>query len=400
MRVRSRSPEKVGSHDQAPAHASQVGGSPDQWAPRTTLPGLTGLRFVAAFWVLLYHRREVFEGFPPWFVAIINRGFVGVSLFFILSGFVLAYNYVDESGLRVDLRTFLSARVARVYPVYLFALAMAAPPFFHGLWLSNGAERAAFIGAALTAPLMLQAWIPATAGVWNSPGWSLSDEAFFYLLFPLLVAGFFRIGFKQLAAVALSMYVLSAALGLMSVLPEFHGSGDWIYHNPALRLPEFVVGVALGCVYNRPVFNGLRTPHRWMFEISVALMILTLIVGRRWDNSLFYTGILAPFFVAAILGLASNGNLWAGLLNSRLFVLLGEGSYALYLLHKPIWKYMTTAGRMLGISHMDSISFTALYGAICIVASIVVLRIIEEPARRGIRAMTSRPRPSQLVGSR
>src|SRR4051794_29809514 len=98
---------------------------------RPPLRALTGLRFVAAMQVLLYHvYAPGSRGAPGWVRALVGSGYVGVGLFFVLSGFVLAYNYLEpmEAG-RVSRREFWLARLARVYPVYLLGLVAGMPVF-------------------------------------------------------------------------------------------------------------------------------------------------------------------------------------------------------------------------------------------------------------------------------
>src|SRR4051794_18365339 len=99
--------------------------------PRPPLRALTGLRFVAALQVLLYHVYAPGSASAPgWVRALAGSGYVGVGLFFVLSGFVLAYNYLEpmEAG-EVSPREFWAARLARIYPVYLLGLAAGMPVF-------------------------------------------------------------------------------------------------------------------------------------------------------------------------------------------------------------------------------------------------------------------------------
>lgn len=93
---------------------------------RSHLTALTGLRFLAAIHVVLFHRREAFPGLPYAVENLLVSGNIGVNLFFVLSGFVLAYNYMNDDGLP-SRREFWVARFARIYPVYLLAFLLFAP---------------------------------------------------------------------------------------------------------------------------------------------------------------------------------------------------------------------------------------------------------------------------------
>lgn len=153
---------------------------------REHLPTLTGLRFLAALWVVLYHADLFFWAHPlipasgMWWPlhTSVDEGYLGVNLFFLLSGFILATVYLDGAGhLMGGLRAYAAGRVGRIVPVYLLSLALAWTfTDLHGHPLATG----------LATLLLLHAWLPWYPLLWNSVGWTLSDEAAFYTLFPRL----------------------------------------------------------------------------------------------------------------------------------------------------------------------------------------------------------------------
>lgn len=152
----------------------------------SSLAQLTSLRFFAALHVLAFHSVQLTEA-PALVTNFVNNGYLSVSFFFILSGFILTHSYVDKMSDRHDFRRFAIARFARTYPVYLLALVVALPqitqPFDNPLM-------------ALATLGLIQAWCPPTSMngfFWNSPGWTLSVEFFFYLAFPLLLHLFSRL---------------------------------------------------------------------------------------------------------------------------------------------------------------------------------------------------------------
>jgi len=170
---------------------------------RPKIPALTSLRFFAALHVLLFHTRAMGAVFGPvWFQRLSSIGYTGVTFFFVLSGFILVYTY---SGRSVTAKKFWSARFARVYPAYAFALLLTLPFFLYGVahFREIGLPFMAFetahikIAAGLEV-LLLQSWVPPAALSWNAVGWSLSVEAFFYLLFPFLLGRFERLSKAQL----------------------------------------------------------------------------------------------------------------------------------------------------------------------------------------------------------
>src|ERR1700761_5502055 len=159
-------------------------------ALRPQLKVLTSLRFFAAALVVLFHVQVsgTLVAGPWWYRNFAGIGFIGVNCFFVLSGFILVYTY---AGKPISARRFWQARFARVYPAYLFSLLVTAPLFFYvmrvlHLPLFAWSERHLTAAMLLTVGL-LQAWVPQAALTWNPVCWSLSAEAFFYLVFPGLL---------------------------------------------------------------------------------------------------------------------------------------------------------------------------------------------------------------------
>src|SRR5258708_3693928 len=164
--------------------------TPNADSTRPRLVALTTLRFFAALHVVLFHMKVIgiLAGGPWWYQNFAGIGYVGVNFFFVLSGFILVYTY---AGPPLNARLFWQARFARVYPAYVLSLIVAAPFFFFALrhldlpffaW-----SKVHFAAACILTVVLLQAWVPQAALTWNSVCWSLSVEAFFYSVFPLLL---------------------------------------------------------------------------------------------------------------------------------------------------------------------------------------------------------------------
>ncbi len=147
------------------------------------LPALTGLRAFAALNIVFFH-----FGNPKWFgpfAPVVNNGFTSVSFFLLLSGFVLAYNYSDRAQKgQLSTRSFWVARVSRLYPIYLFALVISLGMLMQE-WHARSHTQFAW-GVVLT-PMLLQGWSPSLSTFWNTPAWTMCTEAFFYLIFPLVI---------------------------------------------------------------------------------------------------------------------------------------------------------------------------------------------------------------------
>jgi len=366
---------------QARVHARMTGRAPE-------LSTLTGLRFVAALWVVLYH--IVIMTGQEHAPLLIQRGYAGVSFFFVLSGFILTYAYSTAHGhLRGSRRAFWVARFARIYPVYAVAFLVAAIPT---VWsLRAGAPQ--LLPAAVAALTLTQAWFPSLAIVWNGPGWSLSAETVFYALFPAMLPRLSRLNQRQLLialgmcwAFSLVIPTLAVSLGTVDApaLPEY-----LVKYNPLVRLPEFVMGMALARLWlcRQGTQGTMLIPRRAAgCPIPVALasvlgLVLAFSSGPTLPQLLVHDGLWDPLFALVVYSAASAPQqrvpAWVAV--------AGESSYAMYLLHLPLWVWLTHTiwfGLVLTVPLAASAYITLAFAV-----SVVTLYGIEQPARRYLHAL-------------
>lgn len=335
---------------------------------RARLHGLTGLRFFAAAWVFGYHFLVLTVGGAPWWVARAqNAGHAAVSLFFVLSGFVLAYNYAAPlADGRVSRARFFWLRLARVWPLYAL-VALAEIPLALG---AGVAPRT--IGAATAADLVgLQAWIPAITFVGNTPGWSVSVELFFYAAFPWLALVVARDARRARAAIAGGMVLALAAAATPALVSPASGAATYLKCGPLLRVPEFVVGIALGRAFltrRRPLSPAAANA----LALLATLAIIGIVVASGPVPRYFLHALLLPAFALLLWAVASGG---AHPLGSPPLRLLGEASYGLYLMQLPLFealagKYEWSWARMLG------------FFALLVALSIAVHFVVEKPAQK------------------
>lgn len=366
--------------------------------PQNHLTSLTGIRFLAALAVVLFHYWEAdATQWPRALVDLVRSGYVGVSFFFLLSGFILAYNYLDRIAAGYcDYREFLVARFARIFPMYMLGLLLSAP-------LVMGLVAAAWPGArvaALTAPVLLQAWAPNSATTWNGPGWSLSAEAFFYAVFPFAALWVLRVPCSSLGWVMLVTWLVSmlAPTAYILVDPDGVGAGNLnagstairlVKFNPLLRLPEFVAGVVLGRWFMLHQRAGTRPGGIGLISVAAAAGILVILsFSSKLPYILLHNGALLPLMSLLVFMLAWDEGPVARILSTRVFVLLGESSYALYILHEPLKGWADRAAISFGLrDHGGVMPSTAI---LAILASVIVLRAFEEPSRRWVRHHASR----------
>ena len=135
---------------------------------RPAIPVLTGLRFFLAAAVVVFHYGEqMAPQLPVPLRNLLGSGFLAADVFFVLSGFVMAYNYLDESGMRGTAPGFWRARVARIVPVYWIGMLLFTPLGIAQLWRGDAAVFGTTFASSV---LLIQAWVPAIAAVWNPPG--------------------------------------------------------------------------------------------------------------------------------------------------------------------------------------------------------------------------------------
>jgi peptidoglycan/LPS O-acetylase OafA/YrhL len=330
---------------------------------------LTSMRFFLAAWVVLFHQTD-WQPLSPAFLRILpaaiydvlRTGYIAVGVFFVLSGFVLALNYsLAESWSKRSFLSFAVARFSRIYPVYVLGMFLVSPvilgpelfPFS-----PFGLARKLFSGTLNL--LMVQAWLPQAAVTWNSPGWSLSDEAFFYACFPIVGLWLWRMsGIRKCLGMLAVLWAAELALPMAAVLLPIAGFGDlpavaapsntnlWasiVKYNPLLQLPLFLSGILTARIFLLLKDSRLRNRGYWLYVPGILCGAVVISNAHRIPYPLLHNGLLLPSYCAVILGFGLNGGMFAKLLSHRVVVFLGKASYSQYLLQYParlLFVYLT-----------------------------------------------------------
>jgi peptidoglycan/LPS O-acetylase OafA/YrhL len=373
------------------------------------LGALSGIRFFAAFNVVLFHlwNGQNFHLSSSFLTGIVSSGYVGVSFFFVLSGFIHGYAYGPERVGSLGVSKFYRGRIARIYPVYLLALLLAAWTFVHSAPLGK------LVVPGATVLTMTQAWMPSTAMAWNYPSWTMSSELLFYLLFPFLappIARLSRRGLLVLAAVSLGVmlaipttYLIIAPDGFRHVQSNY--GSDWlntVKFNPLCRLPEFVIGLALGYHFTKTKsenshVSSANVAHRWgdlLAGAAIVLIALTLGFSAHLPYLYLHNGGMIPMFGLLLYGLALGGRI-SRMLSNRALSTAGDASYAMYLIQAPVFTWLVAA-HVIGKPH-----YVAIYIVVLLLASFLVLQFFEKPARNwfgggGARGARLSPPPRTL----
>lgn len=366
------------------------------------LDALTSLRFFAATSIVLMHfRSSILPESAPFLQNF--AFFQGVSFFYVLSGFILAYVYPKLDGLK-QILNFLRARFARVYPTHLLTLIISASMLRTSMSTIDFCQ---LLGCNL---LLVQDWIPVTAFYWsfNSPAWSISCEFFFYLCFPFLIFRFAHSWWAKVlvcGVVTATMISLATALRLPTCPPDLYVmTSDWFTTlSPLTRIFEFSLGMSMAMFYlKRHELPKLPSATATRLEIlMLSAAILYSMVGvpigwiaphvhlptRFWDWMLAGGG--APIYALTIYVFARRAGAVSNFLSKPFFVLLGEISYALYLIHMPVVQFIS-----LNQSHLHTVPswlMAVAFWVVVLAGSYLSFELVEAPLRgfmmgRGLRS--------------
>jgi len=352
--------------------------SPDPIKPQALKP-LTSLRFFAALWVVLYtYINELNLGVH---FGLIDHGYLGVDLFFVLSGFILSHVYLEGFGAgRFDYATFISHRLARIYPLHiatlLFTVMLIGIAAFQDVKLDANAGNPAALPAHL---LLLQAWGLAPTASFNHPSWSISAEWFAYLSFPAVAFAAWRLRARPMLAVGLAVLLLIAtyiAFEAIAGFPLTHATFQW----GALRIvPAFLLGAALYLAHRA---GAVKRPVVAMAGAMAASLIL--IAASSFSRSDIVIVIACGLLVLSMSGLGRDGT---GILSSRLLVYLGEISFAIYMIYVPWkWVYLRAVNGLLGAEHQPLPFIWWFAGLLALVPlSMLAHHLVEVPCRGLVR---------------
>lgn len=347
------------------------------------MPALTSVRIFLALGVVLFHLQLTWAWPTASYTGLLERARLGVDVFFILSGFVLAHVYAPqiERGSYSHLR-FLIARLARIYPAHLAILLLMVAIAGVAMVLGERFDPALYSpGGLLRTALMVHAWTPTTTPVeWNGPSWSLSAEWAAYLLFPIFAGVGLGLKRRPILLVVFALLTFAILDGLYRLLFQ-----DALLHAEfnmgVLRIaPTFLGGMALHAVSEK---LSLRPAAAIAIALAAALFLITL-MHVRGDERLVVASAGGLILALAMLSKAgADGPLaWPAL------IFLGEASYAIYLLHLPLlvlWK--NARGLMIGGGSAYIMPMIEVLGflALVLIGGAILHVVLERPARDWIR---------------
>jgi peptidoglycan/LPS O-acetylase OafA/YrhL len=372
---------------------------------RGEIRALTGLRLVAALWVVAHHF-WLFAPDHPWLRLLeplrplLLAGWLGVDLFFMLSGFVLAHNYVAVLGSRPTVRAavaFYWARLSRIWPTWMVVLISVTAGLVVKQGLLGGSPASTHIDAPtmLRQVLLVQVWdqwdYSATGPV--GPGWSLSAEWLAYLLFPAVALVLYRL--RGCRAAVLS------ALALAAVTPFAYrclalGTHDWRWSWLLRLVGCFLAGALVALCVNRVRATTAVSLAATRASVG-AVGLVVLVVWWADAVSVDYGGVAVLAFPVLIAALALSEGGLVRPLSAPVMVLGGRISFALYLVHMGVfestWTLMDVVPGLAGESSVATL-LQVMVAVLPLPAAWVLWRVVEEPARRWMRRIGPQPPPA------
>ncbi|GAA0870167.1 acyltransferase [Brevundimonas basaltis] len=349
------------------------------------LRALTTLRFLAALWVVLFTAWPHLDiGVVP---TAVTKGYLGVEVFFVLSGFILSHVYLEAAGQGrreggFSYRGFLWARIARVYPLHLVTLAgmmaLGVAATVAGLTVSESLLDWRSLPAHLS---LTHAWGLASSAAFNHPSWSISAEWFAYLSFPAFAFVAWRMRERPVMAAGATA---AGALALYAVFEPVAGFSltEATFLWGALRIvPCFALGCALYLIHRRAPVR-----HAGAVALVCGAGVLVCASLALWDP------LVVLFAGGLILGLGGLDNGRAGVFASKAGVYLGEISYSIYMVCAPVLLLgVNVAARMTGADDkkLHILVWLAVLAAIPVAAALTY-HLVERPARKALRGLAAR----------
>ena len=361
-------------------------GTPAATMPSGEIKALTSLRGVAAMMVVLQHYSATMEAHSAgWIPSLIPHGYIAVDLFFILSGFIMAYTYLADfqsDGISA-FPGFLLKRIARIVPLnsasVLFVLALGALSTL--IFSRNIVYQSANPAVDVLCNLLMTQGLGLGTNL-NAPSWSISTEFAAYFIFPALLLLVFARG---IWGPALAVLASLAALTIVASSQPRLGLGTTSVEGGLTRcFAEFMLGLVTLRAVTHPAFRHIVGTDRFA---TAAILLSVLLLLARCD---LLTALSIPILIAA---LACNRGRVARLMANPALYFIGLISFSIYLLHAPV--------RPLWLEAIRTLHPTPLQGwlalLLALVGSLLTIPLawagfvlIERPGRQMIRQLAAR----------
>ncbi|UZT97136.1 acyltransferase [Chryseobacterium fluminis] len=329
---------------------------------------ITFTRFLAAISIVIFHfGHNTFFYENDYINFIISHANIGVSYFFILSGFIMVIAYNNKS---INAFDYYKNRFARIYPMYIFALLLF-------LTISDNNSKTLILYHILG----IQSWIPGFPLTLNMPGWSISVEIFFYSLFPLIFYFLKKYTFKTVSIAIITFWIISQLFTHFFLMYFYEGypskSHDFVFYFPVIHLNEFLIG-------NLSALFFLTKIKVKNYDILIIIFVLITIIIFKFTSLQLHNGLLAVTFAPLIILISANNGYITKIFNNKILHYLGEVSYSLYILQYPVHVIMEKACIHYHIP-TNNLQFFSIFVLVLLIFSAISYELIEKNARRLIK---------------
>lgn len=329
------------------------------------IPQITFTRFLAAMAIVISHfNKDMFLYKIDYISNIFLKANVGVSYFFILSGFIMIIAYHRKE--KIGYLDYYKNRFARIYPLYVLGLL---------LYLVTKYSNFSFYKGFLYL-FGLQSWVPGEAMVLNFPGWSISVEFLFYLIFPWLYNYFYSKGNKSIWIITILIWIVTQVFcSLYADSSYYQGphtqSHELLYYFPLMHINEFLVGNLAGLFF-------MKNHKRKNYDLPVIIIFGLVLLSLVFLPLFYHNGLMALLFIPLIVLISRNNGVLTKIFSLKPLEYLGEASYAVYITHIPVLYILR---EVLREYQLDIDSMFAIYMVILIITSVLFYQFIEKPSR-------------------
>lgn len=354
----------------------------ENYKPVNYFPALTGIRAIAAFMVFFHHFNPVSKNILSGeLYNFIKEFHIGVTIFFVLSGFLIAFRYMDDE--KLNFRKYMINRFARIYPMY-FLLTTFTFLVFYFFQQKNSAQDLSIYFLNIT---FLKGFFAELKFSGIAQGWSLTVEELFYISAPLF---FIAIRKNKFSLILLPLLIIGLGLLIVSFAGDIGNQGFFRTNNFMFtytffgRCCEFFIGIGLSIFYKK-YKDRLNT--KWTTYSGIVIIIICILEMSLQKKGykegvppigILINNVILPFFGIALLfwGLLTEKTIIQKLLSTKLFVLLGKSSYVFYLIHLGVIQLFIT-NRISGNIYILFILINIL--------SILLFKMLEEPINLYLR---------------
>jgi peptidoglycan/LPS O-acetylase OafA/YrhL len=352
-------------------------------------PVLTGVRAIAAFMVFCHH--YIGTCGTGIFFSFVKEFYTGVTIFFVLSGFLIYYRYSESVTLKKDfLINYFKNRFARIYPVYFLIVGITSLLYIYGQTRSNIGNQLLLIFLQLT---FIRGFSDVYKFIGVGQGWTLTVEECFYSLFPLLISLIKKWGFM---ATLLGVYIAGILLTGLGMFVNSHGffsPPEFVLNYTFFgRVAEFFSGMYLAKIV---LAKGIQQPQNQFPKFTIlglAGIVGGIFLMSRFEETCtygtFYPGgiivnnLILPIYISTMFyGLINERSIIQKFLGNGVMVLFGKTSYVFYLIHVGVLQFILE----------DFVTSNPLIIFILMnLFAVGIYMAIEEPLRKSIRRIKFR----------